>query len=574
MWKNDIRFPQFRIEVSEEKLNQWPISGDITDLDDVPTVYEYDKDGSEILLDNPRNVYKKKNAKTVEYENLQRDGNDLGPSPLQNIVAPLEIFESVADLSNKNTSAGANAQHAVDSLQKHIADLKGVDVPMKSNESKEKVQLNHDDVYEKGGFVDMDSTPFAWARAFPTVFIPQFRYGKWIILHDITGCYDMDGVRDTTVRFNDWTKFMMFRSDAIPVSHPTFSLVVHNHKMKKQLQGLGRHVLNTSNMDPNITAEKLVDMWDDNTSGRKDLFNRLHTHSSNVAGTKSYWLAQRFSFKSTVFYRSYIKDEELSYFHTGSVAEFHEPWLRLLIYQYMCQLDNPTTKESDVEHILSDDSIFLKYVQKFKHVVTLYVAVKMEIWMALFMKPVHGITGGLLGYQFAPSRGAIHWHCNLYSEYNYIGETSLKNGADESIAMSIKIFNDGVCHLMERFYQHVYEIDPRHKSELLKEDNLTERWDKCKQICKDNDKFFRTNYFNTYERELSTLHIVLNKSVKKNMEHEWGYDAIHIGTFPQHWVKPGGLTEMDYRKTSNNMLTSEDVLATKEIKNAEMYARK
>ena len=172
VWKNDIRFPQFRIEVSEYNLNQWPVCGDFTDLDNVPTVYECDKDGAEIVLEDSRNVYKKKDAKTAEYENLLRDGNDLGPAPLQNSVAPLETFEAVVDLNSKNKASGANAQHAIETLENHIDDLKGVDVPMKVNVEKEYVELDHDDVYEKGDFVDMDSTPFAWARAFPTVFIP------------------------------------------------------------------------------------------------------------------------------------------------------------------------------------------------------------------------------------------------------------------------------------------------------------------------------------------------------------------------------------------------------------------
>ena len=50
--------------------------------------------------------------------------------------------------------------------------------------------------------------------------------------------------------------------------------------------------------------------------------------------------------------------------------------------------------------------------------------------------------------------------------------------------MSMKNFNDGVCNLMERFYQHVYEIDPRHKVELLKEENCVKRWDECKKFVK------------------------------------------------------------------------------------------
>ena len=50
------------------------------------------------------------------------------------------------------------------------------------------------------------------------------------------------------------------------------------------------------------------------------------------------------------------------------------------------------------------------------------------------------------------------------------------------------------------------------------------------------------------------------------MEHEWGYDALHVGNFPVDWVKPGGLEDMDYRKTTNTMLSSEDVLNTNELK--------
>ena len=60
--------------------------------------------------------------------------------------------------------------------------------------------------------------------------------------------------------------------------------------------------------------------------------------------------------------------------------------------------------------------------------------------------------------------------------------------------------------------------------------------------------------------------IYVDKHVTKVMESEWGFDALHIGQFPQDWVRPGGFG-MDYRNTSKNMLTTEQVLATKELKN-------
>ena len=48
------------------------------------------------------------------------------------------------------------------------------------------------------------------------------------------------------------------------------------------------------------------------------------------------------------------------------------------------------------------------------------------------------------------------------------------------------------------------------------------------------------------------------------MESEWGFDALHIGEFPEDWVKPGGY--FDYRQTSKNMTTNEQVLEKKELK--------
>ena len=65
------------------------------------------------------------------------------------------------------------------------------------------------------------------------------------------------------------------------------------------------------------------------------------------------------------------------------------------------------------EKILSDDNTFIDAVQKYKTIVTHYLAAKMEIWMGLFMKPVYGVDGGQLVFEFAKSRGAIHFRSLL-----------------------------------------------------------------------------------------------------------------------------------------------------------------
>ena len=46
-------------------------------------------------------------------------------------------------------------------------------------------------------------------------------------------------------------------------THPTFAIVLYNHKLKCQTQRQGMYVLNTSDIDPNITMEELRTAGDD-----------------------------------------------------------------------------------------------------------------------------------------------------------------------------------------------------------------------------------------------------------------------------------------------------------------------
>ena len=50
--------------------------------------------------------------------------------------------------------------------------------------------LNQDEIFHLGDFVNMNTTPYAWDRAFPTLFYPVYTYYKgklqWTINGDIT----------------------------------------------------------------------------------------------------------------------------------------------------------------------------------------------------------------------------------------------------------------------------------------------------------------------------------------------------------------------------------------------------
>ena len=107
-------------------------------------------------------------------------------------------------------------------------------------------------------------------------------------------------------------------------------------------------------------------------------------------------------------FNSYINKKEIRIFHTGSLAEFHEWNLRVLLHKYVSSLSYHNHNEES--NILNDDTLFVKSVQKYKNIVNHYMASKFELWNAFVLKPIFDVDGGLSSNEFAKSRGALHYH--------------------------------------------------------------------------------------------------------------------------------------------------------------------
>ena len=85
--------------------------------------------------------------------------------------------------------------------------------------------------------------------------------------------------------------------------------------------------LYTEDIDPNGNIQVLQNLWK-NDDNRKKLQKKF-TFVSNVPGTNPYWVAKYHEFKSTSFFHSYIKKMHPTIFHTGSITEYHDSWLRI-----------------------------------------------------------------------------------------------------------------------------------------------------------------------------------------------------------------------------------------------------
>jgi hypothetical protein len=550
--------PGFEITYSRERLEQWPESGDLAELNVGLNIHELDEDN--ILHDNENC------DDDIPEEGLRADGADVGPAPLQNAEAPDEEFETAVNYAIG--SATANADNSTAAVAGRIdAILGGQNYPQRHPTTTDTATFEQPSVLQTDGFVDMSKTPYAWARAFPTVFIPEYipvsssEYA-WVIRHDITGWYK---IRDKKVDSTRWYEYMMWRHDGLPAKHPTFSLALYNYKTSISLQQVGRHVINTSSIDPTITIGELRNADDDDTihGAVKELVKKTHLFSSSVPGTPRYWTNTASEFFSIAEYNSHIHDRVPNFFITNSLADHHEYHLRLVLHNYLLQIHDNCSDSSYClaieDSVLNSDNAFSKAAHTYKNVVTHYFASKVEVWYALVLYPLLGIDLAMLVHEFQTSRGAIHCHVSGYSSH----EESWQQINDELFKYSITL-HDALVDL-DVFLQITASEDELRdlqldcaKGGMTRRKRFLERTNEGKERWRD---FLAT---------LKEAETVLDSSIGHVLETEYGYSAMHHGLPPQHWVKPGGQPGQNYRSSTRGMLSSKDVLEARELKHLKL----
>jgi hypothetical protein len=420
VWKST---DQFIITVSQERLAMWPEHGDLAEMNADLHIVERDDE------EQGGNDEQTSNMSSNNNDGRVADGNDLGPAPLQNAEEPDEIFEGVLNYGN-----GSNYQSAA-SIPATIADAINGN---QQNSNNTTATFNHADVLPIDGFANMTKTPYAWARAFPTIFIPEYLpfpnltatqnaypyIWKWVIRHDPTS---WDTVRDKHPKMERWYRHMMWRHDGAPAAHPTFSLALFNYKSMQSLQRQGQFVVNTSDIDPDSTIDEIFHSADDDTRKKavEKVINRAHCHSANVSGTPRYWRNTFFEFEAATRYHSHVLGKEPSFFITNSLADHHEYPLRLILHNYTKVIhedpnNQPLVEIEDSQVInemqLNDDTLFSKNSQTYKTVVTHYFASKLEIWYTIVLQPILGLDLCILVFEFQSGRGAIHAHILAYSK--------------------------------------------------------------------------------------------------------------------------------------------------------------
>ena len=324
------------------------------------------------------------NLRTVEFSETERI-NDQGPAPQQ-----LDVGE--ADSTDDSTVSGiilpepgVNVRAQVEAAINEVVSesREGEAGETQRNVQRPVIPWPTTSTTPASEF----TTPYFFTMAFPCL----FPYGK--------GDFHIN--RPVTCpTLHDWAEHLLWYQDGRFARHKVWKFVVHNMIMRKRALEQSRFFVDQQLGDPQITVADLQERL-----ARGDTFtDKLLYFGANLRGTAQYWHQRRRELRALVEFMVNEKHGLPSFFMTGSCAEFYFPPLRRLLEEYILQ-----TKGKEV-NLAEDSNARFKAVQENTHVVVSYFDLRTQAYHEKVLKPVFGVSDYWYRYEFAKSRGQIHWH--------------------------------------------------------------------------------------------------------------------------------------------------------------------
>ena len=325
------------------------------------------------------------NLRTVEFSETEHV-NDQGPAPEQ-------LHAGETDSSDASTVSGIILPEPGVNVQAQVEAAVNEVVSEPREEETEDAQQGMERPVIPWPTTDTTpasefTTPYFFTMAFPCL----FPYGK--------GDFHINR-QVTCPALHDWAEHLLWYQDGRFARHKVWKFVVHNMIMRKRALEQSRFFVGQQLGDPLITV---ADLQERLARGDTTFTNKLLYFSANLRGTAQYWHQRRRELRALVEFMVNEKRGLPSFFMTGSCAEFYFPPLRRLLEQYILQ----TTGEE--VNLAEDSNARFKAVQENTHVVVNYFDLRTQSYHEKVLKPVFGVSDYWYRYEFAKSRGQIHWH--------------------------------------------------------------------------------------------------------------------------------------------------------------------
>jgi len=203
------------------------------------------------------------------------------------------------------------------------------------------------------GFVDWKATPFFFAKAFPTLFMPD-KLGdprNATIPAEFNPVCINGFVRQSHLKFPDWCEQLVHAADGRFVAHPTFMFAVGSIKQSTQARSCTTFAINCLPGDapPDLAAVREA-LNTANYAGVDHLGHYITSYMNSVTGTAPYWWKRRREVADMLRFLSTFFGFLPVIFHTASFAEYYMPGLYKVLYESLILFEQPDLAEA-IDHL-------------------------------------------------------------------------------------------------------------------------------------------------------------------------------------------------------------------------------
>ena len=326
---------------------------------------------------------------------------NLDPNP-PNFVRPLFDYSSPAEI-----------------IAARLAAEQGLDGNAGSIEASEAFRggkRQHEFKWERGDVKVNEWVTGYWSMAFPVL----FPYG----LADISA-----GRADSKVKLADWAEHLLWYKDGRFAAHPYWKFVVMNRIMREQAKGqasffVGRRL---GASVPSV-GELKRRVQNNDTS----ILRTCVAYAANVRGTNPYWYERHQELDALVKFMVWKGKGLPSFFMTGSMAEFHHMPMIKHLQEFLRQKHELAGEP--VPDILNNRVLRKVMVKRYSHFVVRFFMEKTKIWIEEVLGPVYGVENYYVRFEFAKSRGQIHFHLLAWRHdrkpHGFVGNRCMEHGFD------------------------------------------------------------------------------------------------------------------------------------------------
>lgn len=219
-----------------------------------------------------------------------------------------------------------------------------------------------------------------------------------------SGCGDFFDDRPRPVHLHEWAEHLLYYQDgrfAMDVAFPFITLnMVYRRRAREQATWLNKGQLD----DPPVSVGDLQERVRAGADPSALLEKLVWLGGTKLRGTDAYWSSQKTEVEAWVDYHVQQGNGVPTLFVTGSCAEFQ--WRPLL--DLIEEMIYDSTGE--VVDLRTNFSRAYTAVNEYAVIVVQFFQLRMEAYCETILKEQLGIHHYWFRYEFAKSRGQIHWH--------------------------------------------------------------------------------------------------------------------------------------------------------------------